>query len=567
MIAALSTVAAVLAVGFLAGCAPTAREGSRPPNLILILTDDQGYGDVGVHGNAEIRTPNLDRFAREGVELSRFYVEPVCAPTRAALLTGRYHYRTGVIHTSRGGAKMHGDETTIAEVLRDAGYRTGIFGKWHLGDNYPMRPIDQGFEEALWHKGGGITQTPDQPNSYFDPWLWDGDEKVRKSGYCTDIFFDAALGFIEANSSEPFFVYLPTNTPHTPLQVAEDLWKPYADAGLDEDTARVYGMVENIDDNLGRLLAGLEELGLRENTVIAFISDNGPQQIRYTAGLRGRKGRNYDGGIRALSFWQGPGFTTGKIDRVAAHIDVAPTFAELSGARRPGAWRVDGRSLVRLLTGSGDDGPGRTHFSQVHRGLSPKPFQNAAVVTERWKLVAGPDTFGDEEWTLSDDPPLELYDLLGDPGEQNDLAAENGDVVDELRARYEAWFADVKASRDFTPGVIHLGAEGAGEQVLCRYQDSTFVDGAPTTWSVVVERAGRYKLSVRRPETFDGGQVEVEVNGELLSVDMLGYATGEVSLPAGPATLGVWFRPEGGARYIPTDNSNRGDVIAVYIGE
>lgn len=554
---------AVMLSTLAAACSGPPVEKADRPNFILILTDDQGFGDVGVHGNPDIRTPNLDRFAAEGLEIERFYVEPVCAPTRAALMTGRYHYRTGVIHTSRGGAKMHGDEITVAEILRDAGYRTGMFGKWHLGDNYPMRPIDQGFEQALWHKGGGIGQTPDQPNDYFDPWLWDQDRQVREEGYCTDIFFDAALEFIEANQDAQFFVYLPTNAPHTPLTVAEELWKPYADAGLDETTARVYGMVENIDQNLGRLTGKLDELGIRDRTVVAFISDNGPQQQRYTAGLRGRKSMNYEGGIRALSFWQGPGIAPGKSASIAQHVDVAPTIVETAGAAAPQGWQPDGVSIRAVL--AGESISGRTLFSQVHRGLEPKPFQNAAVVTDRWKLVAGPGTFSDEDWNGPDDPPLELYDLSADPGEEDDRAGENPEAVADLRGRYERWFEDVRASRNFTPGVIHLGAEGLNEQVLCRYQDSTFVGGAPTTWSAAIERAGRYRFSVRHPDEIEG-LVDVEWNGDAVEVEMVGPTTAEALLPAGAGALGVWLRPNGAERYIPTDNSNWGDVTVLYLG-
>jgi hypothetical protein len=187
------------------------------PNVVLVMTDDQGFGDVGVHGNDKIRTPHIDRFSKQGVTFTRFYCSPVCAPTRASLMTGRYYYRTGVVHTSRGGAKMQADEVTLAEMLSKAGYATGLFGKWHLGDNYPMRPIDQGFDEVLCHASGGIGQTPDKPNSYFDPLLWHNGRPYKSKGYCTDIFTNAAIEFIKSNRNRPFFVYLSTNTPHTQI--------------------------------------------------------------------------------------------------------------------------------------------------------------------------------------------------------------------------------------------------------------------------------------------------------------------------------------------------------------
>lgn len=198
----------------------------KKPNVVLIITDDQGYGTVGVHGAPHLKTPNMDRLANEGVECSRFYGNPLCSPTRASLMTGRYCYRTGILHTSRGGALMSGDEVTAAEIFAQNGYRTGLFGKWHLGDNYPMRPIDQGFEAAVWHKGGGIGQTPDRPGSYFDPKLYRGGEGYQAKGYCTDIFFDEALSFIEANKDDPFFVFIPTNAPHDPLEISNDYADP-----------------------------------------------------------------------------------------------------------------------------------------------------------------------------------------------------------------------------------------------------------------------------------------------------------------------------------------------------
>jgi len=548
---------------FALGCSDAPPE-PRKPNFVLVLTDDQGYGDLGAHGNDAIRTPNLDRMAADGVEFERFYVEPVCAPTRAALMTGRYHYRTGIVHTSRGGAKMHGDEVTIAEMLRAAGYRTGLFGKWHLGDNDPMRPIDQGFEEAVWHKSGGIDQSPDRPNSYFDPWLWRNDEKFQAKGYCTDVFFDAALDFITRHADEPFLVYLPTNAPHDPLQVADSYWKPYAEAGVEERTAKVYGMVENIDDNMGRLFAKLDELGLRDNTVVVFLTDNGPQRARYVAGLRGTKADVYEGGIRSISLWQGPGFgEPRKVERFAAHIDVAPTFLELAGEEKPAGADLDGRSLVPLLRGDGADWAERTHFSQVHRGLDVHPGHNAAVITDRFKLVLSPDTFAQETQPFEIDPPTELYDLKADPGEQTDLAAARPEIVRELRTRYDAWFADVAATRRFKPGVIRLGADRENPAVLCRYQDSTYVDGKPTTWSVHIDDAGRYAMTPHLSEEEQGkaGKLALEINGQRLEQPVTADdPTAVFDLPAGAAELAVWFEAAGEARVEHLANNPLGDV-------
>ncbi|NOX54282.1 MAG: arylsulfatase, partial [Planctomycetes bacterium] len=453
------------------------------PNVVLVMTDDQGYGDLGVHENPNIRTPNLDRFFQQGIEFTRFYVSPVCAPTRASLMTGRYYYRTGVIHTSRGGAKMHGDELTVAEILREAGYRTGIFGKWHLGDNFPMRPQDQGFQECLVHKSGGIGQSPDRPNSYFDPWLWHNGRRIRAQGYCTDVFFDAALRFIRkcTKAGRPFFVYLPTNAPHAPLEVADSYCAPYREMGLNDTTAKVYGMVTNIDENFGRLLSELDRLGLREQTIVIFLCDNGPQQPRYNAGLRGRKASTYEGGIRVPFALQWKSRLPGRrrIDRIAAHIDLLPTLLDLCGIPLPRNRSLDGISLRPLIEGV-TCWPPRRLFFQCHRGLTPKRYQNCAVVTQRFKLVGYPGTFSREDLdTAAGKPVLELYDLMTDPSEQRDLASRRPDVVATLRTAYDEWFDSVSASRHFQPGVIAIGSPAENPTVLCRYQDSTYRNGRP----------------------------------------------------------------------------------------
>ena len=546
---------------FLLAC--SAPPAERRPNVIIVLTDDQGFGDVGVHGNDKIRTPNLDRFAQEGVEFTRFYVSPVCAPTRASLMTGRYYYRSGVIHTSRGGAKMHGDEVTLAETLRDAGYRTGIFGKWHLGDNYPMRPMDQGFDESLVHKSGGIDQAPDKPNGYFDPLLWRNGDAFHSKGYCTDIFFNAALGFIEDYQDQPFFIYLPTNAPHGPLIVDEKYSSHYAEMGLDERTAKVYGMVENIDENFGRLTAKLDELNLRDDTIVMFISDNGPAGERYNAGLRGRKSQAYEGGIRALSFLQWPGRlkTPAKIDRVAAHIDVAPTVLDAAGVAWPEDITYDGVSLMPLLDGRAEDWPNRTLFFQCHRGLTPRPYQNAAAVTDQYKLVMSANSFNDENFQLPGDPPLELYDIEADPGEQEDVSGQHPDVLADLRGRYDAWFEDVRSTREFTPGVIHLGSDEEQPAVLCRYQDSTYKDGQPAGWAVEIERGGKYELMVYRGGDSSAAVMHVRVNDSVTSQELAaGAASAIFELPAGRAVLDIWVQEPGQPRVIISDNGTLGDV-------
>ncbi len=539
-----------------------ADEQSRP-NIILVMTDDQGYGDLGIRGNPHLKTPNLDQFAREGIQLDRFYCSPVCAPTRASLMTGRYYYRSGVIHTSRGGAKMHGDEVTVAERLEKAGYATGIFGKWHLGDTYPMRPQDQGFDETLWHKSGGIGQTPDRPESYFNPQLWRNGDKIKSSGYCTDVFFDAAIEFIEQPRDEPFFVYLPTNAPHTPLEIAEKYAERYRKLGLNDTTARVYGMVANIDENFGRLLGVLDRSGLRENTLVLFFGDNGPQQARFNGGLRGRKSWTYEGGIRVGAFMQWPARwpTAKKIDSIAAHIDIAPTLLAAAGVAVPATPKFDGVNLMPLLDGDASDWPERTLFFQCHRGLTPKPFQNTAVVTDRYKLVGYPGTFGREDLDVSGQPICELYDIPADPGESNDLAAGMPDRLAHLQAAYEKWFSDVRSPRNFKPGIIHIGNDAENPVRLCRYQDGNYRDGIPRGWTIKVERGGKYRFTINRGPLEGQGSLHVLWLGyETVSPVAADENSGVTELPAGEGPIDVWFVPKGEERTVFSDNGTAGDV-------
>jgi arylsulfatase A-like enzyme len=314
------------------------------PNVIIIVTDDQGFGDLGFYGNPIIKTPFLDRLAGESIRFNEFIVSPVSAPTRAGLMTGRYCLRTGIRDTYRGGAIMASSEITIAEMLKDAGYKTGMIGKWHLGDNFPFRPEDQGFDYTLRHLSGGIGQPGDWPNtlkgdsSYFNPTLWQNGKMVKSHGYCTDVFTNAAINFIDENEEKPFFLYLAFNAPHVPLQVPIEYYNKYKDIdptkGFENDprpfpemnnaskeiARKVYAMVSNIDDNVGKLLDKLKQLNLDQNTLLIFMSDNGPEQNRYIAGMRGKKSSVYEGGVRVPSFWRYPALFKGDrdIDAVAS---------------------------------------------------------------------------------------------------------------------------------------------------------------------------------------------------------------------------------------------------------
>ncbi len=375
---------AVLAAAFCIGAMTdvASAAAAKRPNVLLIISDDQGWGDFGFHGNPHLKTPSLDRLAGESTELSQFYVSPVCSPTRASLLTGRYNYRTGAIDTYLGRSTMATDEVTLAEMLAAAGYRTGIFGKWHLGDNYPSRPIDQGFSESLVHRGGGIGQPADPPgNRYFDPTLSHNGVDQLTQGYCSDIFTDAAIKFIADHRGQPFFAYLAFNCPHTPLEVPAAYHERYKNLSLDDDTARVYGMIANIDENLGRLFAKLDELGLRDDTIVVYLTDNGPQQRRYNGPWRDLKGTVYEGGIRTACLLRWPGkFSAGSRQaQLAAHIDLTPTLLEACHIDRPDSVAFDGISLLPWLVGQRTEPLERTLFFQWHRGDVPEKYRACAA--------------------------------------------------------------------------------------------------------------------------------------------------------------------------------------------
>ena len=393
------------------------------PNVILMMTDDQGIGDFGVNGNTLIETPHVDAMAANSGSLTTFYVSPVCSPTRASLMTGRYNQRTRCIDTWLGRSMMDPDEFTLAEALSAAGYRTGLFGKWHLGDCYPMRPQDQGFDEVLMHRGGGLAQ-PSEPlengRRYSDPILFDETGKALKTnGFCTDVYFDAALEFIADGTGKPFFVYLPTNAPHGPYHdVPEALREHYMTKDLtvlqtdpprgarkkqvQDQLARIAAMITNEDQNVGRLMAHLKKNGLLENTMVIRMNDNGPNSMRYVGEMRGMKTHVHEGGVRSPFWLHWPSKIRAgtKVDALTAHIDVMPTILEACGAK-PGPHALDGRSFLGLFTAPQEtEWPERQIVIQSHRGTSAQRYHHFMLRDGDWKLLHA-SGFGKEESTAS----------------------------------------------------------------------------------------------------------------------------------------------------------------------
>lgn len=536
------------------------------PNVIVVITDDQGYGDLGIHGNARIRTPNIDRLANEGARFTHFYVSPVCSLTRASLLTGRYNYRTGIVDTYLGRSIMDPAEVTLADRLSRAGYRTGIFGKWHLGDNLPLRPIDRGFQEALVLKGGGIGQSSDLPGGshYHDPVLLKNGRPERYAGYCSDVYTTAAIEFINAaEKDQPFFVYLAFNCPHTPLEAPEPELSSYmkerekleADQfpsegyplprTLDtEKTAKLYAMVTNIDANVGRLLSAVDANGIAESTIVVFLTDNGPAFPRYNAGLRGLKGSTYEGGIRVPFFIRWPGrFPRGReVAQATAHIDFTPTILEACGVPVESGPKLDGRSFLPLLRGETVEWPERTLYSQWHRGDVPELGRSFAASDGQYKLIRPEQSTGNPR------PALELYDLRKDPFEQTDLAGKHPEIVARMFHDYADWFRDVRGERACGVIRIRIGDPRENPTLLTRQDWHPVEERAPGLggfWELDVARPGRYAVSLNVEAKETPGRARLMVQKRVLEQPVAGGAQTvvfrDVALEAGPARLHVWL--------------------------
>ena len=495
------------------------------PNVLLVMTDDQGWGDIRSHGNARIDTPMMDGLAAAGARFERFFVSPVCAPTRASLLTGRYHLRTGTHGVTRAAETMREREVTVAEMFEAAGYATGCFGKWHNGAHYPQHPNGQGFDEFFGFCAGHW-------NNYFDTTLERNGTPVKTNGYISDVLTDVAIAFIEKNKKGPFFCYVPYNAPHTPWQVEDRYFDKYRARGLDDKTACAYAMCENLDDNLGRLLNTLDRLDLAAETIVLFLTDNGPNTERYNGDMKGRKGSPHEGGIRVPLFVRWPGRVRPglRIEPIAAHVDLLPTLAELCRVPMLDHLPLDGKSLAPLLEEKPIDWPDRRLFTFRNR--------RGSVRTQRWRAIGSGD-----KW--------ELYDMRADPAQTSNLAADHPDLTQELSRAWRDMYQDVtRDGLDYIPtqvghpgwplvtlpgheallrtekreippgsnrnrrptrteGISYLGRSGWANDWITNW---TRTDCYPW-WQIDVVRPGRYEVTLMYccPATNVGSRLRVEV--------------------------------------------------------
>ena len=423
-------------------------EGSRP-NIILVMTDDQGMGDLSCMGNQIVKTPNIDRFHEKATRFTDFQVSPTCAPTRSAIMSGRAPFKNGVTHTIYQRERMALDTFTLPQALKSAGYTTGIFGKWHLGDEEEYLPGSRGFDEVLIHGAGGIGQVslgdfpPNGENVYFDNVLLHNDTIVRTKGFCTDLFFQAGMAWIKKQheAKAPYFAYISLNAPHGPFIAPEAYKKRFLSLSCDQNSAGRLGMIENIDDNFGRLMTKLKEWDALENTLVIFMTDNGAvrkgrtKQIPYfNAGMKGGKNSPYEGGTHVPFFvqWKGMLGEGVDVDALTAHFDLYKTFCELAGVTLPAKMQeLDGRSLLPLLKDPKADWPDQERFVHCGRWNSGRrdsfKFTKCAVRTERWRFVDN----------------KELYDISNDPGETTNVARAHPDVITKLRQSYDQWWTSV----------------------------------------------------------------------------------------------------------------------------
>jgi len=516
------------------------------PNIILVLTDDQGYEDVGFNGSTLVKTPNLDKMAKEGVAMNRFYVAPVCSPTRAGLMTGRYHYRTGVTNVGSCGDRIKQSEQTVADVLSADGYATAIYGKWHMGDNYPMRPMDKGFQEAIVHRGCCLYR-----DGYFNPVLNHNGKDEQYYGYCMDVYTDLTLAFAKKNSAadKPFFIYLSTNTPHSPLIVGDEYSARFEKMGISKRVAAYLGMVENIDYNIGRLFDGLKNFGIDDNTLVIFLSDNG----RASSGvkeydtrenfLRGKKADVYEGGIKSPCVFRWPGKISEnrRVDALAAYIDIMPTVLAVSGTKKPKELKFDGMDIMPMVQEKVKKRD-ENIIIQWHQGLQPQINRSFTVMGQKYKLTQSQGGFHNSGKFLAGQYKYELFNIENDPYEQNNIASQHPDLVKKMRNEYENWFWEVISERGPDPELSTVGT---------KFENPVKIDGvyveqdqdkernyATAEYPTRVARDGTYhiKVSYRKPLK-KGAEVKFifnEINlKHILTEDTMDFDFGEIEISAG----------------------------------
>ncbi len=486
------SIRAVVALAALSVLCPAQQQ----PNVIVVLTDDQGYGDLSAHGNPILETPNMDALHAQSVRFTDFHVAPMCTPTRGQLLTGRDAIDNGASFVCMGRSLIREELPTMAGIFESAGYATGHFGKWHLGDNYPFRPQDRGFQETIHHGAWGITSLADYfGNDYFNDHYRHNGRIEQYTGYCTDVWFQEAMSWIrrQSQADKPFLVYLPTNAPHVPLWAPQKYIDPYL-GKVESRVAKFFGMIANIDENMGRLTALLDELGIADDTIFVFLADNGTAQGEsvFNAGMRGKKRSLYEGGHRVPLFVRWPAGDIGAprdIDALTHVQDVLPTLLDLADVRPPAQAAFDGVSLAPMLRGRQQDLSERMLVVQ-YGGVFEK-HRDAAVMWNKWRLVNG----------------KELYDVGKDPGQKTDVAADHSGTVAKMRAHYDEWWSELMpAAEAYQPVVVGAQAENPARLsasdwngVYC--DNPSCVRGGHElsgAWKIRVERAGRYRISLRR---------------------------------------------------------------------
>jgi len=508
---------ALFAPALAAACPAPAQSGKRAPNVIVILADDAGWGDLSIHGNTNLATPNIDSIGRAGALFDRFFVCAVCAPTRAEFLTGRYHARGGVRGVSTGQERLNLDEHTIAQSFRAAGYATGAFGKWHNGSQAPYHPNSRGFDEYYGFTSGHWAH-------YFDAYMDHNGQLTRGKGFIIDDLTDHALRFIEQNRSRPFFCYLPVNTPHSPMQVPEKFYAKFAnlepalkatDPAQEElgMTRAALAMVENIDWNVGRVLARLKALNLENDTIVVYFHDNGPNSWRWNGGMKGRKGMVDEGGLRSplLIRWPGQIPANQTVRQIAGAIDLFPTLAGLAGLPMKSTKPLDGLNFAPILRGEKPNWPDRLLFSLQNRRVS--------VRTQKYRL----------------DPEGRLFDMVADPGQTKNVAAEHKILTGALKKSAADWLAEVQLGQDDRPypvghtkmtylpardGEAHGGVQRSNKAPNASYFTNWKRPEDQITWDIEVAQAGNYEVVMHYTAPAAGSRIEVSFQGAKLEANI-----------------------------------------------